>query len=67
MIKNIVKTKDNYEFTRYTSCYINNTLYYKTYYSNIRFISLNDFDLNDNKLIYINLNNKIDIKKEEKT
>ena len=67
MIKNIVKTKDDFEYTRYTSCYINNTLYYKTYYSNIRFISLNDFDLNDNKLIYINLNNKIEIKKEEKT
>ena len=31
---------------------------------NIRFISLNDFDLNDNKLISINLNNKIEIKKK---
>ena len=66
MIKNIVKTHKDYEYTRYTSCYINNTLYYKTYLSSIRYVSLYDYNLNDDKLTIINLNNKIEIKKEER-
>lgn len=66
MIKNIVKTHKDYEYTRYTSCYINNTLYYKTYLSSIRYVSLYDYNLNDDKLTIINLYNKIEIKKEER-
>lgn len=66
MIKNIVKTHKDYEYTRYTSCYINNTLYYKTYLSSIRYVSLYDYNLNNDKLTIINLYNKIEIKKEER-
>lgn len=65
MIKNVVKTNTNYEYTRYTSCYINKSLYYKTYLSNINYISLNDFNLNSKELIKIKMNNNIDIKKEK--
>lgn len=66
MIKNVVKTENNHEYTRYTSCYSNNTLYYKTYLSNIKSISLNNYNLDSKELITINMSNIIEIKKEER-
>lgn len=54
MIKGTVLTKLGYEYTRYTSCYNLNkkVLYYKTYdNSQLREISLFDFNLDDSQLI----------------
>ena len=53
MVKGTVLTKLGYEYTRYTSCYNLNkkVLYYKTYdNSQLREISLFDFNLDDNKI-----------------
>lgn len=53
MIKGTVLTKLGYEYTRYTSCYNLNkkVLHYKTYdNSQLREISLFDFNLDDNKI-----------------
>lgn len=58
MIIGLVKTKEGYEYSRYTSCFnVNKSiLYYKKYEGNIiNKVDMNSYDINKNKLISIKM------------
>ena len=67
IIKGCVKTSNGYHYSRYASCFSYNdkSFYYKTYYSN-EIVKINMFnkDLSQNKLIAIELREKVEFTEE---